>query len=317
MTTTIGRRVLQAVPVILGAITLTFLVVNVLPGNITATILGENATPEAIAELEARLGLDRSLWERFVEYLGQIVVLDFGASLRTGEEVLPTVLERLVISVELMVLAQVLSITAAVGAALLAIRYRGTVVERLLGAAASAGISIPGFLLAVLLVLLFSVELGVFPAVGFVPLDESIGGNLRTMLLPALTLAVAEFGVYYRVLHSQMHEIIGEQYVDTARSKGISQLRVLVRHVLRNALFPLITVVGLNVGRLLGGAVVVESVFALPGLGRLLIDSILQRDLAMVQGVVLFIAIGYVVVNLVVDLLYSVLDPRVREGGLA
>jgi peptide/nickel transport system permease protein len=309
--------VLQAVPVILGAITLTFLVVNVLPGNITATILGENATPEAIAELEARLGLDRSLWERFIEYLGQVFRFDFGTSLRTGEEVLPTVLERLVISVELMVLAQVLSIAAAVGAALLAIRYRGTVVERLLGATASAGISIPGFLLAVLLVLLFSVELGVFPAVGFVPLDESIGGNLRTMLLPALTLAVAEFGVYYRVLHSQMHEIIGEQYVDTARSKGISQLRVLVRHVLRNALFPLITVVGLNVGRLLGGAVVVESVFALPGLGRLLIDSILQRDLAVVQGVVLFIAIGYVVVNLVVDLLYSVLDPRVREGGLA
>jgi peptide/nickel transport system permease protein len=167
------------------------------------------------------------------------------------------------------------------------------------------------------MVLVLAVQLRLFPAVGFVPMGNGLVANLTTMILPALTLATAEFGIYYRVLHSQMHEILAEQYVDTARGKGVSELRVLMVHVLRNALFPLVTVIGLNVGRLLGGAVVVESVFALPGVGRLLIDSILQRDLSMVQGLVLFVAIAYVVVNLVVDVLYTFLDPRVREGGLA
>jgi peptide/nickel transport system permease protein len=298
-------------------VTLTFIVVNILPGNVAATILGESATPEATAQLEQQLGLDRPLVERFGAFLLQLVQGDFGASVRTGEAVLPTVLDRLVVSVELMIFAQILAIVAAVALAVLAIRYRGGPIDKISSAIAAAGISIPGFLLGVLLILVFAVQLRLLPAVGFVPLDRSVGGNLTTLLLPAITLATAEFGVYYRVLHSQMHEILGEQYIDTARSKGLAEVRVLIVHVLRNALFPLITVIGLNVGRLLGGAVVVESLFALPGIGRLLIDSILQRDLPMVQGVVLFIAVAYVIVNLLVDVLYTVLDPRVREGSLA
>jgi peptide/nickel transport system permease protein len=311
------RRVLQTLPVVLGVVTLTFIVVNVLPGSVAATILGESATPDAVAALERQLGLNDPLIVRFGRYLLEIVHGDFGQSIRTGEAVLPTVLERLIVSVELMVLAQIFAIAASVGLAVLAIRFRGGIVDKISSGVAAAAISVPGFLLAVLLVLVLAVQLRLFPSVGFVPIGKGIGANLTTMLLPALTLATAEFGVYYRVLHSQMHEILAEQYVDTARGKGVSEVRVLVVHVLRNALFPLVTVIGLNVGRLLGGAVVVESVFALPGVGRLLIDSILQRDLSMVQGVVLFVAIGYVVVNLLVDVFYTLLDPRVREGGLA
>ncbi|MWA01607.1 ABC transporter permease subunit [Actinomadura sp. LD22] len=312
----LARRVIQTVPVVLGVVTLTFIMVNVLPGNVATTILGESATPQSIAALEKQLGLDAPLVERFGDYLLQILHGDFGSSVRTGDAVLPTVLDRLSVSVELMVLAQIIAIAAAVGLAVLAVRFRGGVVDKVCSALASAGISVPGFLLGVLLVLFFAVRLRLLPAVGFVPLSGGLAANLKTMILPAVTLATAEFGVYYRVVHSQMLEILDEQYVDTARSKGITEVRVLIVHVLRNALFPLVTVVGLNVGRLLGGAVVVESIFALPGVGRLMIDSILQRDLPMVQGVVLFLAIAYVLVNLLVDVIYTLLDPRVR-GSLA
>ena len=311
----IGRRALQAIPVMFGAITLTFVIVNVLPGNVAGTILGENASPEAIAQLEAQLGLDQPLLSRFGTYLGDLLRGDLGESLRTGEPVLGIVLDRLWISLQLMVFAQVFALVLAIGLATWSIRRPGGIVERLCGILASAAISVPTFLLGIVLILVFAVHWQVFPAVGFSPISEGVGEYFRTITLPAVTLGFVEFAIYFRVLQSEMHEIAKAEYITTAESKGLGRNEIVVRHILRNSLFPLITVVGLNVGRLLGGSVIVESVFAIPGMGRLLVDSIANRDMAIVQGVVLFVAIGYVVVNLAVDLLYSVLDPRLRHDG--
>jgi peptide/nickel transport system permease protein len=313
--TLLGRRALQAVPVLLGAVTLTFLIVNVLPGNVAGTILGENASPEAIAQLEAQLGLDRPLLAQFGSYLGDLAQGNLGDSIRTGEPVIGTVLDRLWISLQLMIFAQFFALAMAIGLAAWSIRRPGGLVERVSGFLASAAISVPTFLLGIVLILVFAVHWKLFPAVGFTPISEGVGPYLRTLFLPAITLGFVEFAIYFRVLQSEMHEISKEEYITTATSKGLSRNDIVRRHILRNSLFPLITVVGLNVGRLLGGSVIVESVFAIPGMGRLLVDSIANRDMAIVQGVVLFVAVGYVLVNLAVDLLYSVLDPRLRHGS--
>lgn len=311
----VARRILQALPVLFGAITLTFVIVNVLPGNVAGTILGENATPEAIAQIEEQLGLDRPLIEQFGSYLGDLLRGDLGESLRTGDPVLATVLDRLWISLQLMVFGQLFALALAVGFAAWSSRRPGGLVERFSGVLASAAISVPTFLLGIVLILIFAVHWKIFPAVGFSPLSEGVGAYIRTIVLPAVTLGFVEFAIYYRVLQSEMHEIAKEEYITTAAAKGLSRGSIVTRHILRNSLFPLITVVGLNVGRLLGGSVIVESVFAIPGMGRLLVDSIANRDMTIVQGVVLFVAVGYVVVNLAVDLLYSVLDPRLRHGA--
>jgi len=311
----LGRRALQTLPVLLGAITLTFLIVNVLPGNVAGTILGENASPEAIADLETQLGLDRPLLAQYGTYMGHLLHGDLGQSLRTGDAVLGIVLDRLWISLQLMVFAQIFALILAIGLAAWSIRRPGGAVERISGLLASTAISVPTFLLGIVLILTFAVHWKIFPAVGFTPISEGIGAYLRTIVLPSVTLGFVEFAIYFRVLQSEMHEISKAEYITTAESKGLARSQIVGRHVLRNSLFPLITVVGLNVGRLLGGSVIVESVFAIPGMGRLLVDSIANRDMAIVQGVVLFVAIGYVLVNLAVDLLYSVLDPRLRHDA--
>lgn len=308
------RRIVQAIPVLLGAVTLTFLLGNVLPGDVTGTILGENATPEAVANLKSQLGLDRPVVERFGDYLADLGKGDLGESLRSGDPVLPTVVDRLWISMQLMIFGQAFALVMAIGLATWSIRKPGGVVERFSGVLAASAISIPTFLLGIVLILVFAVHWKIFPAVGFSPLSDGVGDYLRSMALPTITLGFVEFAIYYRVLQSEMHQIAREDFVTTARCKGLSRGRVITGHILRNSLFPLITVVGLNVGRLLGGSVIVESVFAIPGMGRLLVDAISQRDMPVVQGVVLFVAVGYVIANLAVDLLYAMLDPRLRHG---
>lgn len=306
-------RLFHTALVIFGVVLATFVVANVMPGNVAVTILGEGATPSAIAQLERELGLDRPLFVRFGEYVANLARGDFGTTAQTREDILPMVLRALAVSAELMILSQIIAVAAAVSLAQLSRRYRGAV-SKITGAIASLTLAVPGFLLGVLMVYAFAIELKWFPAVGFVSLGVDPLGNLRSMILPAVALAAAEIGIYYRMLDSEMGEIERLQYVEAARSKGLSQWRVLNRHVLRNALFPLVTVVGLNVGRLLGGAVVIETLFGLPGLGHLLVEAVGKRDLFLMQGVVLFIAIAYVLVNFFVDLLYTTLDPRLRTG---
>ncbi len=252
---------------------------------------------------------------RYVDWAGDAITGDLGVSYSSRQDVTDTILQKVPVSLQILLLAQVIALVIAVPLATVASTKRDTLADRAIGVMALSGLSTPNFLLAILLIFLFAVRLGWLPAVGWVPLTENPVENFRHALLPAVTLAVSEIAVYFRVLRSEMIETFSEEYVTTAHAKGLPRKQVVRRHVLRNSLFTLITVVGVNIGTLIGGAVITETVFAVPGLGRLLIDSIAGRDLFMVQGVVLFVAVAYVVLFLIVDLLYAVLDPRIRYGA--
>lgn len=310
----VGRRLLQLVPVLLGVSFITFIMLNLLPGDPAVAILGDQATPETVESLRSSLGLDRPLMVRYVDWLWDAMRGDLGVSFRNNIAVRDTIMDRLPVSLEILVFAQIFSLGIAIPVAALAVWRRNTVVDRVIGLSAFTALSMPNFLLAIILILIVSVNLGLLPATGFVPLENGLEENFRTVMLPAATLALSEYAVYMRLLRSEMIDTLREDYVTTAFSKGLSTRRVLIRHVMRNSLFSLITVVGVNIGTLLGGAVITETIFAVPGLGRLLIDSIYQRDLIVVQGVVLFVAVAYVVMNLAVDLMYALLDPRIRHG---
>lgn len=317
ITRLIGRRVAQLVPVLVGVSFLTFLLLNLLPGNVAVAILGDNATPDSIALLKRQLHLDQPLLSRYGTWLWQALHGNLGNSLATQQSVVSTIWQRVPVSLEVLVVALAIALGLAVPVGALAARYRDRIPDRVVGLWAFCGLSVPPFLLGLLLILVFAVRLRWFPATGFVHLSAGVGSSLRSAVLPAATLGFGAFAVYVRLLRSEMiGQLDGEDYVVTARAKGASERRILIRHVLRNSAFGLITAVGVDVGRLLGGAVVVETVFALPGVGQLLITSIYQRDVTVVQGVVVLIAIAVVMANLVVDILYSVLDPRVRYGTL-
>lgn len=311
----VGQRLVHLLWVIFGVSVLTFLALNLLPGDSATAILGEDASRQQVEALREELGLDRPLPLRYLEYIGGVLTGDFGSSLRSGEPVLNLIGSRLPVTLQIVAMAMILALVPAVIVAIGAARRPNGVFDRIATASALSGLSIPHFLLGILLILFFSVTLGALPATGWTPLSTSPVDNLRSAILPAVTLAVAEYAVFMRLLRSELIETMREEYIVTAEAKGLSDRQVTWRHALRNSLFPLITVLGLNLGALVGGSVVTETVFAVPGIGRLLVESIQFRDFPVVQGVVLFITIGYVVCNFTVDLLYSVLDPRLRHAA--
>ncbi len=307
-------RFSQLVVVLLGVTFLTFVMLNLLPGDPAFAVLGENATPEAVARFTAEQRLERPIPVRYLDWLGGALTGDLGTSYVNDRDVASTIADRVWISAEIVVLAQLMALALAIPAALVAVVKRDTIIDKVLSMSAFAGLSVPSFLLAFLLILLFAVNLQWLPASGFTRIGDGVWANLRTALLPSLTLAAAQYSIYMRLLRSEMIDTLEFDFVTTARGKGLRGHRIMVRHVMRNSLLSLVTVVGVGTGALLGGAVITESIFAIPGLGRLLIDAINARDLMMVQGLVLFIATSYVVINLAVDLLYAFLDPRIRHG---
>ena len=228
----------------------------------------------------------------------------------TGEEVAASIGTRLPVTLQLMVFAQVLALLIALPLGVLAGYREGTRTDRAISSCAFGILSVPHFVLGIVLILIFAIELGWFPATGYKPLSEGLGPNLRSIFLPALTLALVEAPVYLRLLRSDIATTLREEFVTVARAKGLSDFQVLVRHALRPSSFSLITVMGINIGHLIGGAVIIETLFALPGVGRLLIEAITRRDYMTLQGVVLFIGVSFVLVNLVVDAVYGLLDPR-------
>lgn len=308
-----GGRLLRPVAVLVAVTVLTFLLVELLPGDPAVAILGDHATPEALAKIRADLHLDRPLVVRYVVWIGSLLSGDFGVSYLTGEPVLETILQRLPVSFELMLTAQLLALALALPLGVISAVRSGTPVDRLVSTAGFAFLSTPSFLLAVLLIYLFAVNLKILPATGFVPLDEGLVANLRSLALPTLTLALVEFPVLLRVLRSDMIATLQQDFILAARAKGQSRRRILWVHALRPSSFTLLTIVGLNVGHLIGGAVVIETIFALPGIGRLLINAVFQRDYLLQQGVVLVIALGYLATNMLVDVAYVILDPRLRR----
>lgn len=311
----IGRRLLLAVPVLLGVSFLSFLVMNALPGDAAQNLLGTSATPAQVHELEVKLRLNLPFWTRYGNWLDAVVHGHLGTSLQSGLPVGQVLGQRLPVSLELVIYAFIISLVIAVPAALIAARHRDGTFDRVIMLVSMFNLAVAPYVLALVLVLVFAVDLHWLPAEGFVSLTQSPGANLRSLLLPALSLGLGMAAFYVRILRADVLEQMDSQdYVATARAKGMSPWRVLLVHVFRNALIPLITVIGLNFGRLLEGTVIVETIFSIPGIGQELVTSIQVKDVPVVEGVVLVMACIVVVSNLAADVLYSVLDPRIRYG---
>src|SRR5436190_11093942 len=264
----VGRRLIYLLPVLFAVTLLTFLIASLLPGDLASTILGDQATPEKVEALRAQMGLDRPIWERYLIWLSSAVQGDLGRSFRTGETVLAAVVDRLPVSLQLMVMAMGLALLIAIPLAIVCAVKSGGPLDRFFTGLAFGKLSVPPFMVAILLIYLFAVELGWLPATGWVPFAEDPVANLRSFVLPALTLAIAEWPVLMRVLRSDMIATLQEDFIAMAKAKGLTPSRILLVHALKPSSLTLVTVAGINIGRLIGGTVIVESVFALPGIGR-------------------------------------------------
>jgi peptide/nickel transport system permease protein len=308
-------QVLTLLVILLAATALTFFITNVLPGDAAVAILGDSATPADIASLRTELGLDRNIVVRYADWLGHALRGDLGKSYRTREHISTMIGDRLPVTLELIVLTQLIALAFAVPAGILAAYRSRTKVDSALATVSIGLLSTPAFVKGILLIYLMSVLLGWFPASGFKSLSDGLGANLHSLALPAMTLALAEFPVYMRLLRADMISTLQQDYILVARAKGLSVREILLGHALRPSSLSLVTVVGINLGRLVGGAVVIETLFALPGIGQLLVNAVYQHDQFVIQGVVLVIATGFVLINLLVDLMYVVIDPRVRISG--
>jgi ABC-type dipeptide/oligopeptide/nickel transport system permease component len=298
------RRTLAALVVIWGVVTVIFVVVRVIPGDPAAVLLGTNATQEMIAEQRVKMGLDRPLLVQYALFLRQAALGDWGRSYHENRPALGVVFERLPATFELGIAGTILTVVLSVLLGTLAARWVQTPADQAVGALSLIGQAIPNFWLGLVLIIVFARNLHWLPSFG--------RGGPAHLVLPTVTLSVQLIGVMTRLVRAGILETLSQDYVRTARSKGLAETRVLVRHVYRNMLIPVVTVLGLQLGALLGGVVVIETVFAWPGLGRLIVTSINNRDYPVVQAAVTLAAVIFVVINLVVDLLYGALDPRIR-----
>ncbi|MFF4476158.1 ABC transporter permease [Streptomyces sp. NPDC001520] len=309
------RRVGESLITLFLVSIVVFAGVRALPGDTATALAGEEPTPEAIAQIRASYGLDDNIVVQYVRYVRHAATGDLGVSSRTGLPVLDSVLEALPVTLELSALALLLAVVVGVGAGVVATVRRGRPEEWLVNAVALLGLSVPAFWLGIVLVLAFAIALPVFAASGFVPFGVDPVENLRHMVLPVIVLGSGLAAVVMRQTRAAMLGSLSADYVRTARAKGLSGRQVIMGHALRNSLVTVVTVLGLQLGHLISGAVVTEQIFVLPGFGKLTIDAVFSRDYAMVQGVVLFTSAAYILVNLLVDLAYSVIDPRIRLGG--
>ncbi|MDP8922897.1 MAG: ABC transporter permease [Chloroflexota bacterium] len=308
----ISQKTVATVPILLFVSVCVFLMVHLIPGDPAAAMLGENATPEALAMLRHELGLDLPLHEQYARWVAGVLGGDLGRSIRSGQPVGTALAAAIGPTVQLTALALLAAVALGVPAGIVAAIRPGSVADVLLALAALIGVSMPTFWSGLLLIYLFSLGLGWLPPSGYVSPVQSPLDSLRFMILPMLTLGSTVAAVVMRQTRASMLEVLGNDYIRTAHSKGLRERVVVTRHALRNALIPVITIVGLTGGLLLGGAVVTETIFAIPGMGRLIVTAIFERDFPTVQGGVLVIAVLVVFMNLLVDVLYAAVDPRVR-----
>ncbi|ACZ38116.1 nickel ABC transporter permease [Sphaerobacter thermophilus] len=308
----IVRRILAMLPVLFLVSVIVFSLIHLTPGDPAITMLGEEATPEAVAALRAKLGLDQPLPVQYLRWVGSVLQGDLGRSIRSNQPVSEAIAQRLPVTLELAILSVLIGVAIAIPVGIVSAMRRNSPLDTASTGAALLGVSLPNFFLAILLIFIFSVHLRWLPPIGYTPLADGVLDNLKRMLMPAITLGTALSAIVMRMTRSSLLEVLDQDYVRTARAKGLAEMRVIRVHALKNSLIPVATVVGLQIGGLLGGAIITETIFALPGIGRLLVDSIFQRDFPLVQGVVLFTSLAFLVVNLLVDLLYAFLDPRIR-----
>lgn len=304
---------LRRLVIVLAAVTfVTFLLVNVLPGDVAYDIAGMDSSEEEVQEIREELGLDRPVLVRYVEWVTGIFTGDWGKSYLTGEDVLEVIAQRFPVSLELMILAQLIALALAVPMGIISAYRPNGQADKVIGVFAFASVSMPSFMTAILLIYGVSLGLGWLPATGYEPLSAGLWANLKPMILPALSLGLVEWTVLMRTLRAEMMSVLQEDYIQLARAKGMSDARILIAHALRPSSFSMITILGLQVGRLLGGSIIIEQIFGIPGVGRLLVNAVFTRDFIIIQGCVTFFAIAFVTVNFLVDIAYAWLDPRVR-----
>jgi len=313
----VAARLAQLVIVLIAVSAVSFLLLNRLPGNPIITLLGPAATPEAVAQLSRQLGLDKPAWLRYFIWMGNLLHGDLGSSYVNHQSVGTALKQRLPVTLELLVLSQIIALAISLPLGVLSALRPNRFLDRLSSGAAFGLLSIPAFILAELLVYLFAVHYNMFPATGYVHLTDDPLGNLRSLTLPSVTLGLGSMAVYMRVLRADMIATLQQDFITMARSKGLPTWWILLRHALRPSTFTLVTVGGLNVGALLGGAFIVEYIFQVPGVGLLTINSIYARDYLVVTDTTVLVATGFVVVNFLVDILYTFLDPRVRSARFA
>jgi peptide/nickel transport system permease protein len=308
----LARRLLSTVPVLAIVSVLVFLLLRLTPGDPAAILAGDQATTEQIAQIRTNLGLDRSIFEQYLIWIGHVLQGDLGESFYYKTDVVSLIGQRLEPTMSLALITIVVAVMVAVPLGVLAAWRHGGWLDRTLMAFSVMGFSVPVFVLAYLLIWLLSMKLGVLPVQGYQRLSNGVGPWLYHLLLPSLTLSVVYVALIARVTRAAVLETLNEDYIRTARAKGLPESQVLLRHALANAAVPIVTVIGIGIALLIGGVVVTESVYAIPGLGRLTVDAVLARDFPTIQGVILFFSFIYVLVNLLVDLSYVFFDPRIR-----
>lgn len=308
----LARRLASAFLVLVLVSALSFGIIWLVPGDPTAVLLDANTSPEQVARLRTQLGLDKPLLLQIVGWYGRILRGDLGQSILLNRSVMAAILERLPVTLSLAGISLLLAVVLGVLAGIIAAMNHNRWPDQLIMATALLGLSVPDFWLGLMMVFLFAVQLGWFPTGGFVPLQDSVAGWARSIAMPALALALVQMGFIARMARASMLEVLSQDFIRTADAKGLSRADIVVRHGLPNALVPILTVIGIVAGALLGGTVIIEQVFSLPGIGRLVIGAVLSRDFPVIQGGLLFLAVIYLAVNLIVDLLYAVVDPRVR-----
>lgn len=297
------NRLAAGMLVVFGISVFTFALVHMIPGDPVRMMLGQKATQEQVEQIREQMGLNKPLVEQYVSYVAGIAKGDFGTSLKTGQPVLTEIMNRFPATVKIAVSAIIIAIVVGIAMGIVAAKYKDTIVDRAVLTLATLGVSIPGYWLGLLLMLLFAVKWKWFPIAG--------GTGFEDLVLPAVTLGVYASTIICRLTRSGMLEVLSQDYIRTARAKGIDESLILFRHAFRNVMIPVVTVVGLQMASLLGGAVLIEQVFSWPGIGTLAIDAIFSRDFPMIQGTTLFMGIVYVSVNIVIDLLYGFIDPRI------
>lgn len=306
------RRILQLIPTLFIVSVIVFLITRILPGNPAAVMLGPQASAEDIAAYSEKLGLNDPMYQQFFDYLVSLITLDFGNSLSYNQPIIDLILERFPNTIVLAISALIIATIIGVPAGIIAAKKQNTIVDYSVTTLSLIGVSMPIFWLGVMLVLYFSVNLGWLPATGMGSLENGFWDFLSHLILPSLALATIPTAQFARIIRSSMLETISQDYIKTARSKGLKESIVTYKHAFKNALTPLITVMGLQFSMLLGGAVLTETIFSWPGMGLLIIDAIEKRDFVVVQSTVIFIAVIYVVINLIVDILYKVVNPKVN-----
>jgi peptide/nickel transport system permease protein len=306
------RRVLAVIPVMLVVATVAFVLIHLAPGDPASIIAGPYAAPEDVAKLRHQLGLDEALPVQLIKWYGRLLVGDLGQSIFLRRPVLEAIIDRLEPTLLLTSWATLIAVLIGVPAGVVSARFHNSALDQTFMGLALVGLSIPNFLLGLIMILVFGVWLGWLPVAGYVPLESGLWPNLRSLIMPAVSLGLVQSALIARITRSSMLDVLREQYILAGRSKGLSERVVIYKHALKNAIIPTLTVIGITFAILVGGAVVIETVFNIPGLGRLIISAVLRRDYPVIQGVVLMIAVAYTLVNLAVDLAYLALDPRIR-----